>query len=117
MIILKKYCKQTAIYWGAGSVDGFGSVTYATPVEVFVRWSEEMDLFIDSDGEQKTSRSVVYVLQDMEINGFLYLGSLSDLNASEEADPNIIPSARKIKAQSSVPNLRATDWIRKVWLV
>ena len=117
MTILKKYCKQIAVYWGAGSVDGFGVVTYGAPIEVFVRWSEKMDLFIDSDGEQKTSRSVVLVLQDTDINGFLYLGSLPDLSDSEKVDPNTLSSARKIKAKTEVPNLRVTDQVRKVWLV
>lgn len=116
-ILKKKYCKQTAVYWGAGSVDGFGVVTYDTPVEVTVRWSEKMELFLDSDGEQKSSRSVVHILQDMDINGFLYLGSLSDLSASEKADPNTISTTRKIKAKSEVPDLRAVDQIRKVWVV
>ena len=54
---------QTAVYWGSPSYDGYSKRTFATPVEVSVRWEDKQELFTDSQGKEKLPGSLGRVLR------------------------------------------------------
>ena len=108
--------KQTACYWANPVSDGIGGYTYDDPVELLVRWQDSSKKFIDANGEEKVSQAIVFVGQDVDVGGYFYLGDLDDLSSAEEADPETITGAYRIRALQKSPALKGTLVVRKVWL-
>lgn len=114
---ISRKLNQTAVYWGNPVNSGRGGRTFDEPVEISVRWEQKQELFIDGIINQRiSSRVVVYLMQDVVVGGFLYLGVLNDISSAEEADPMTISNAFAIRNFESTPNLKATAYLRKVWL-
>lgn len=114
--IITSKLKQTAIYWGSPVSDGQGGRTFDDPVEVSVRWEERQEKFISAAGQEAMSKAILYVEQDMDLGGYLFLGSLTDLASDEETDPLIVDNAYAIQASEKTPNLKADVFLRKLWL-
>ncbi len=108
--------KQTAVYWSTPSSDGMGGYTFATPVEILCRWEDIQKMFIDADGNEVRSTSVVYLGQDVDIGGWLYLGDLDDISSADEDSPGSVSGAKEIRSFSKIPNFNASDFQRKVML-
>ena len=102
--------RQTATYWGNPAPDGWGGLTFDAPVEVDCRWEEKVEVFTTAAGKEARSIAVVFLGQDVDVDGYLYLGS------STEASPKDVGGAYQIRAFKKVPNIRATYWERKAWL-
>lgn len=113
---LSRKLNQTAVYWGNPVNDGQGGRTFDNPMEVSVRWEQKQELFTDANGQEVRSMAVVYLAQDVVLDGFLYLGTLNDISSAEEADPMIIASAFAIRNFRSISNLKATMHLRVAWL-
>lgn len=101
---------QSATYWGAPAPTGFGGHTFASAVAISVRWEEKMDEFVDEQGQTKLSRAVVYAPIDLEVGGYLLLGS------SGASDPTGVSGALPIQRYAKIPDLRANEYLRKAWL-
>ncbi len=118
---IKKYLNQTAVYWGIPEPDGFGGFTFANPVEVKVRWTVKQDKFLTSHGigngvEEILSRVVALSDTDFDMNGKMALMSLTDLDSNSlPEDDNI--QALTIMGFEKIPNKKATQFLRKVYLV
>jgi len=116
---IARLCTQTAVYWGDPTDDGRGGKTFgsAYPVEIDCRWEDHVEEVAGRDGSVIVCRAVVYVTEDVEEGGYLYLGTLDDLDSGEEADPTIINDAYVIRRFDKVPALRLTsEFLRKVYL-
>jgi hypothetical protein len=115
---IKRTCVQTAVYWGSPVQDGYAEFTFAAPVEILCRWEDLIGQFTSNKGEQIYSKSVVYTLQDLDNNGYLFLGTLADLNAvSNINDPKAIDDAYEIKRFDKLPALGSTsEFVRKAYL-
>lgn len=93
--------KQTATYWAPTStVDKYGKMTYTAPAAVAVRWETRSESFQDKLGEEVLSKAKVFTQTDLNINGYLYLGT------SVAASPLGVDGAYEIQQISKVPNLR-----------
>jgi len=114
MNIVKK-CNQIAVYWGSPTPSGRGGFTYASAIEIICRWEKKQQLFINDQGEQELSQAIVYVNQDVDVGGYLYLGEESELDSAHD-DPEVISGAYRIKAYAKTTSLSATEYVRKVWL-
>lgn len=113
---ITKRHNQTAVYWGSPVPGEAGNTTFDLPVEIDVRWEDKSELFIDVEGQETRSQAVVYVGQDVDIGGWLYLGDEDDLDSSHD-DPTIIIGARPVKMFRPIPRLiNSTDFERKVFL-
>jgi hypothetical protein len=108
--------KQKAVYWGGPASDGATGRTFDAAVEISVRWEERNELFVDSTGQERTSRAIILVPQDVDLGGYLYLGTLVSLDSSEEADPFELDDAHEILQFSKVPDRSGTVFVRTVWL-
>ena len=119
---LTRTCKQVAVYWGSPVNDGYGGKTFADPVEIFCRWEDKNEIFVAPNGDEAVSKSVVYVLQDLDQEGYLYLGTLDDLlesggESTGELVPSEIEGAQIIKRFDKTPALGSTtEFLRKVYL-
>ena len=119
--IIIKMLKQTCVYWALASgddvsYDDFGQpiVTIADPVEIDCRWEAENVEFIAADGTKQLSRAVVYVGQDVDVGGILMLGTEDDITDSTNIKEN--DGAWEIKSFGKLPNFRATEFLRTVYL-
>ena len=112
---ITKNFKQTIVYWGNPQPDGFGGFSFDDPVEIKGRWEDRQELFIDAQGNEIRSQAVVYLAQDVDLGGYLYLGDLDDFSSSAP-EPTDSTKAKEIRALRKIPNLKCTAFLRKVWL-
>lgn len=109
-------CNQTAVYWGSPTADGYGGFTFDDAVEISCRWEDKIGVFTNNRGEQVFSKAEVYVLQDLDENGYLYLGELDDLSSNPD-DPMAEDNTYIIKRFDKSPRLGSTtEFIRKAYL-
>lgn len=106
---IENVCVQTAVYWGSPTPDGYGGLTYADPVEIFCRWDGSTKLITDAKGVEVVAIASIMVLQEVDVDGLLYLGSLDDLDSTQEDDPSTITTAYKIKKLDKTPLFESTD--------
>lgn len=110
---------QTAVYWAPDDVTGDGNRTFAAPVETSVRWQDVRELFLNAQGEKELSNAVIYFDGSgtaIVLDGKLFLGTLADLSAPEEANPNIVRLAYRVRGNNLSPSLQATQSLRKAFL-
>ena len=107
---------QKAVYWGTPVTDGYGKLTFSVPVEIDVRWEDKMELFLTFNGKEKLSQAVIYSETDMDIDGYLYLGLLSELSTAEKTNPLLEVTAYPIKQFKKSPDLTGSIYVRKTWL-
>jgi hypothetical protein len=112
-------CTQTAVYWGNPVNNGFSKNTYDAPIEIACRWEGKTQLLktYDAKGNIIEYIGVVYVLQDLDEDGCLFLGSLTDLTPEAYAEPEVMEQAFAIKQFEKLPGLRSTSqFLRKAYL-
>ena len=112
MGIISKINKMKAVYWPPGTVDAYGRPSMGTAVQLDVRWEDKHEQFLDANGEDQISNSVVYVSADVALGGYLWLGEL----ASKPADPKLDKDAYEIRKFEKLPNFKATEFLRTAML-
>ncbi len=122
--IAAKFCVETAVYWGSPVNDGYGGFTFATPVEIPCRWENknEIDIGWFSTGNPANllvCKASVLVTQDLDLNGYMYLGTLSQLQAlgADITNPISIKNAYTIHRFDKIPMVFKNDeFVRTAWL-
>ena len=122
--LLTRTCKQTCVYWSSPQDTGYGGQVWADPVQIACRWEDKEQLIRQDDGIEISSRAIVYVLQDVDLEGMMYLGTLDDLydialesSAGALSNPKEFDKVWVIKKFEKFPALGSTtDFVRKVWL-
>lgn len=114
MSIITKVLKGTCVYWAPGEYDEFGQATYADPVELDCRWASVTEEVQKDDGTKVLSKASVMVSQDVQVQGVLMEGSLSDIVHSD--DPLRNDNAYEIIQFAKIPNLRQTEYVRVAML-
>lgn len=115
--MIAKHCTQTCVFWGSPQDDGEGGKTFAAPVQLSCRWEDMHQIITDAKGTEMTSRALVFLLQDVDEEGMLYLGTLADLNSADEENPMSVDGAYIIKRFQKTPSLGSTtDFLRKAYL-
>lgn len=109
--------KQDAVYWANPTDDGYGGKTFDSPVELKVRWETKQQLFVDAQGQERRSTAVVFSSAELDLDGYLFLGTLDDLSSAEEDDPTQVDGAFLIRAREGMTGTRGGNlWVRKVFL-
>ena len=117
---IQKVCVQTAVYWGNPKSDGYGGMTFDDPVDILCRWdvgsSKLPNVIGDGRGNEIITRAEILVTQDLDEQGWLYLGSLSELDP-ESNDPKLVDGAYEIKRFDKIPMIKKTDvFVRKAYI-
>lgn len=139
---LSKFLNQTAVYWAPRANDGYGGLTYSSPVEVSVRWALKQEEFLSRPAAPSPAEvtvtllsSVVVLLEtDLEYNGRMALGTLDSLTGlvrslemeddlelldalemAESQQPNLSVTYT-IKGLAKIPDIKAQQFLRKLWL-
>lgn len=121
---VQRLLRQKAVYWGNPMKDGYGGLTFDDPVEIDCRWEDRTQVFSADDGKgtQYIARSVIYVGQELDFDGMLFLGILADLNAYLQSggsyeNPINIDKAYSIRRFETVPRLgSATQFLYRAYL-
>lgn len=118
---IQKVCVQTAVYWGGPKDDGYGGFTFDDPVNIPCRWEDKIQIVSTMDGQETSSDSEVLVTEDLDYNGYLYLGTLEELledyTKEELANPMNVPTAKAIISKSKIPMIKSTkEFVRIVYL-
>jgi hypothetical protein len=127
---IKKVCVQTAVYWGNPQDDGTGGKTFTDPVELKpplngVRWEETTQVITNSQGREIVSKAQILVCQDLDEEGYLFLGTLEDLDSLDSSgdssggyyNPIEIDGAYEIKRFDKTPMIKSkTTFVRKAYL-
>jgi len=114
--LVTRTSKQTAVYWGNPVEDGEGGSSFDAAVEIQCRWESQSEIVKDQDGNELVSTARVYVLQDLDENGYLYLGTLDDLDSNPD-EPRDVDGALRIILTDKIPALGSTtEFVRKVHL-
>lgn len=116
--------RQVAVYWAPGADDYFATESYAPPVELLVRWVDVNQQIVNARGEIRVTKSEVYVGQDLELDGVLWLSSkmkgytpgeaIAELN--DEEDPFKNNNAFVIQRFDKTPTLKAAKFLRVAYL-
>lgn len=91
---------QTLTYWPPGAVDRYGKPQPGSPVQKPCRWEDRSDQIISKTGQEIVSKSRVFLAEDVDIDGYVYLG------VSSASDPTTVSGAQQIQAKSKHPDLR-----------
>jgi hypothetical protein len=107
---------DVCIYWAPTGVDNQGRPTYTgtSPIEIQCRWEDTNEQMIDKTGRQRTSRSIVYVDRDIDVNGALTHSSLEAIQFV--TDPFKNPQTWEVQRFDKVPTLRNRESLRKAYL-
>lgn|SRR4030067_2392484 len=116
MGFVTKFLKQKAVYWGTPVSSGYGVYTFASGIEINVRWEDKQVKFVNNKNMEVLSRSIIMLDVDIEVGGMLYLGELADLSSSQIANPLLVSGTYEIGRYDKIPNLSATDYVRTAWL-
>ncbi len=92
--------RQVATYWATGAPDGFGGLSLSAPVPIKCRWEDRTELIRSPNSGEITTTARVYVDQDVDIEGYLFLGS------SVVTDPTTVAGAREIRDFKRLPDIR-----------
>ena len=114
MGIITRMMKQTAVYWAPSTIDEFGKFTWAEPVEIVCRWEDVAEEYIDAEGDRQLSSAKVYVGEDVEVGGVLFLGEITDIESG--GDPKDNDGAWEIRKFAQLPNLKNTETLRTAFL-
>lgn len=114
--LYRRVCKQTAVYWGAPTENGYGGFTYDDPVEIAVRWENKTEVITDSKGQEQVSKAEIFLTQDIDEQGMLFLGTLDDLDSAEEDDPTTVNGAYVVMKFEKIPDMAGREFTRKAYL-
>ncbi len=105
---------DTAVWWAKGSTNEFGDPTFATPVEVDVRWTAKNEQILLPNGTTVLSNASVFIDRDVTVGDVLLH---SELDSSVDQDnPKDNVGAWEVVMFEKIPNKRNTKYLRKVTL-
>ena len=112
---LRTSLRQKCVYWppSADRWDDFGQPQTSSPTVINCRWEDIKEEIITASGTRILSRATVMLETDVEESGILMLGVLADIT---DDDPKSNSGAWEILKFDKLPNLRATQMLRRAYL-
>jgi hypothetical protein len=115
MSLITSMRRQNAVYWAPDEADDFGVEAVGTPVDIDCRWEDVAEQYISPDNTVDVSKSKIYADRDIEVGGYLLLGTVAGL-ADASAHPRTIPEAGIVRRFEKLPNLKASQFLRTATL-
>lgn len=109
---------QTLVYWGNPVHGGTGTISFDAPVEVVGRYEMKNEIIIIHTGEEKVAGGHAWMAQDVDVGGYIYLGSLDDASLpSDISDPREVDDTMRILVKAQFPRLgSSTEFLYRVHL-
>lgn len=113
---VKSVCVQDAVYWSPGADNGFGEKTW-TSSAIKVRWDGVTQSITNKYGKEVVSSAKVMVQQELNVDGFLYLGTLTSLTTLQKGNPLLVDTAYPIQKLEITPLFKsATKFVYQIYL-
>lgn len=112
--VAKRTMKGTAVYWPPAELDEFGKPTWGDPEEISCRWDDDQEEFIDTNGDRQMSMAQLIVDRDLELQGVIFQGTISDL--TDPNDPKKNEGAWEIRKVMKTPDFKGKKYLREVYL-
>lgn len=106
---IKRISRHTAVYWSRPTPRADGSNSYAAPIEIKCLWVGGTQYIPDRDMREVSAKALVYVSQDLDEQGMLFLGKLSELTTAQKTDPRKVSRAYEITKFEKIPSLHIKD--------
>lgn len=105
---MRRKLNDNAVYWAPNGNDGYGTITYANPVEIDCFWVEDFKSILTKDKREIVSDAQVYVNQELAQHGILYHGTLDEILLSDSAvpEPRDVQETYEIQMTQRFPSLR-----------
>ena len=116
MNMLSGTLNQKAVWWSFKSKDGYGKSTFNTAISVDVRWQDVNKVFINQEGKQEVSQSIVYAETEFHLHDYLFLGLLSGVTGGALTDPFLVPNSLMVKGVNKSYDLPGKTFVSKVFL-
>jgi len=100
--------KQKAVYWGPATPGGYGTDVFPAPVEMTVRWDDDMQDFINDIGEVKKSSAVILTATAVELKSLFRLGTLASIPPAELDDPTHASGVVRVRQIKKYANKKGT---------
>lgn len=107
--MLHRLLRQDLTYWAPTGFDEYGDPGFDDPDFLVGRWEDRVEQFVSAKGDQQQSRAVVYLNVDVEVGGYLYRGTSSEL------DPEDINSGQILKVDE-VPDWKGRETLFKIYI-
>jgi len=121
--VVSLFTVQKCVYWGSPVANNNGGWTFATPIEIDCRWDEKQEMKEGFYGNRVTSQASVLVNIDIDRHGYMYNGTLAQLQAYATANgydytkPQEIPTAFVVIQFEKIPMVFADDdFVRTAFL-
>ncbi len=114
MSLITRMKKQTCVHWPRIGTDNRGRAVWGTPTERSCRWEDVNEKYTALNGEDLTSRAMVYV-DGVKVGDVLMLGTL-DASGLNPTDPLRNEKAWEIKRYDSLPNVRNNEVLYTAYL-
>jgi hypothetical protein len=116
---IQKVCVQDAVYWGSPVADGMGTIEYASPIAIKVRWDDLVKLKANNASlkEDIEDKATILTVTELEVGGMVKLGTLADILPYDQSKPFSIPDTYEIKDFEKTPMIKSsTIFVRKYFL-
>lgn len=113
---IKKNLNQTLVYWGNPSDDGYGGYDFDAPVEIAGRCEHTAVMVVVNEGEEVVNRAFVYLDQEVDKGGYLYLGTLDDAAMGSSLQPDTTEGSMRILAFEKIPQLSGSKFVYKAYV-
>lgn len=113
MALIDKIYNQDAVLWPKVSQDEEGDEKYGTAKAIKVRWEDLAEEYVDDRGATRVSSSKVYVPYALNMGDMIALGTKKDM--VDLTNPHR-SGAKLVTKTGSIPNRRATKYLRWVYL-
>lgn len=124
MDLLEDMLTHKVCYWAPKRASHSGQQLFEVVVELNARWEDRNEMFLDKMGNQQISRSRVYLNEDVEVLGVLWLSSklasdpdgsaISELTNAFEPFEN--EGAFEIRKFDKIPDIDGEEYVRRALL-
>lgn len=118
--ILKKFQKQTLVYWQKMDSDGFGQPTYANPIQLPCRWESEDQEIVLPDKRKVVAHGYLLMSQYLTPGSIVFLGTLAQVNALPTIPERVVPTfnqgGREVLKCDTTPDLQAVEYLYEVYV-
>lgn len=100
---------MNAIWWPRGVDTDTGLPTYLSPIQIKCRWDDMQEKFLDLNGNDTVSNSIVYPDRETPLGGVLWLGTMGELTSQTLPFDN--PGAMEIRKFNRIGDVKSKKFI------
>lgn len=116
--ILRRFQRQTLVYWQVADSNPQGQPTYSAPVQLPCRWENKTKELVLPGGRKVNSSGYVLMGQSLTPGSLIFLGTLADvakITTYPEQPLTNNQGAREVLIVHDTPDLNAEEHLYEVY--